>query len=91
MANTSSAKKAIRRESRERVKNLRRHRARRDARKDVEQAIKDGDKKAATSALQQFTKATAKAAKSGGPLHKNTAARLTSRMAKKVDAAFNQQ
>lgn len=88
MANTSSAKKAIRQQERKYVQNLRRHRAYRDARKQVEKAVAAGDEKAAVSGLSTFNKALGKAAKSNGPLHKNTAARYMSRLAQKVAAAF---
>lgn len=91
MANLQHAKKKNRSDKAKTVKNLRKHRAYRAARKEVETAIKNEDKKAATTALSKFNKALGKASKKGGPLHKNTAARYMSRQAKKVDAAFNQQ
>jgi small subunit ribosomal protein S20 len=90
MANTSSAKKAIRQQEKKHVQNLRRHRDYRDARKVVEKAITDGDATQATTALSTFNKALGKAAKHNGPLHKNTAARYMSRMAQKVASAFSQ-
>ncbi len=88
MANTSSAKKAIRSQARKQVFNLRKKRTYRDARKDVMDAVTKGDKKAADTALQSFYKAVDKAAKSNGPLHKNTAARYKSRLMKVVNEAF---
>lgn len=89
MANTSSAKKAIRKQKSNFIKNLRRHRAYREARKAVLEAIKAGEKDAANQAMVQFQKAVDKAAKKGGPLHKNTAARYKSRLNQQLVAAFS--
>lgn len=80
MANTASAKKAIRTQARKRAKNLVRIEAYKSARRDVMKAIAAGDEKAASAGLVTFQKAVDKAAKSNGPLHKNTAARYKSRL-----------
>jgi small subunit ribosomal protein S20 len=88
MANTSSAKKAIRKQEKQYVKNLRRKREYRDQRKAVLTAIEADDKAAAQTALSAFNKAIDKAAKHNGPLHKNTAARYKSRLAYKVNQSF---
>lgn len=80
MANTTSAKKAIRRQERQSVKNLARRSDFRSARKTVQKAIAAGDAKAAQAGLPVFYKAVDKAAKKNGPLHKNTAARYKSRL-----------
>lgn len=84
MANTTSAKKAIRQQAKKYVKNLRRHRDYREAKKAVVEAVENKDKTAATEQLSVFFKTVDKAAKSNGPLHKNTAARYKSRLTKMV-------
>jgi small subunit ribosomal protein S20 len=86
MANTSSAKKAIRTQEKRTVKNLRRKRDFRDSKKKVLKAVETGDSKAATGALLEFNKKIDKATKTF--LHKNTAARQKSRLAKQVSAAL---
>ena len=83
MANTSSAKKAIRVSARKTVKNIRRRRAFRDMRKAVQKAVEAGDKELAESLLPKAYKAFDKAAKVG-TIHKNTASRYKSRLTKKV-------
>jgi small subunit ribosomal protein S20 len=80
MANTSSAKKEIRAQAKKRAKNLVRIEAYKSARREVTKAIAAGDTQAATAGLVKFQKAVDKAAKSNGPLHKNTAARYKSRL-----------
>jgi len=78
MANTSSAKKANRVESRRRVFNLRRAKAMKDA-------VKGLEKKASAENLSQAFQAIDKALKRG-IIKKNTAARMKSRLSKKVSA-----
>lgn len=86
MANTSSAKKAIRNQKRKTIRNKRIKTAFRDARKEVLKAAAAGDEKAVAEKMQVFQKAVDKAAKNGGPLHANTAARMKSRLANQVAA-----
>lgn len=83
MANTSSAKKAIRVSARKTVVNLRRKRTVRDARKAVTDAVQSSDKKAAESALPKAYKEIDKATKVG-LIHKNTAANYKSKLAAQV-------
>jgi len=85
MANTSSAKKAIRVAARKTVINLRHRRAYKDARKDVMQAVEAKKKDEATSLLPKAYKEIDKAAKTR-VLHKNTAARYKSNLTQKVNA-----
>ncbi len=85
MANTSSAKKAIRVAARKTVINLRHKRAYKDARKDVMDAVLAKNKKEATTLLSKAFKEIDKAAKSN-IIHKNTAARYKSSLSKKVGA-----
>jgi ribosomal protein S20 len=88
MANTKSAKKAIRRQGRQYVKNLRRNRTYREARKEVLEAVSAGNQKLTNEKLNSFYKAVDKAAKAGGPLHKNTAARYKANLTNRVNTAF---
>ena len=83
MANTSSAKKAERAAKRRRVFNARRKKAMKDAVKNVSRlaAAKDGG--AAEAALPALYKALDKAAKNG-TIKKNTAARMKSRITKRL-------
>lgn len=76
MANTSSAKKAYRVELRRRVFNARRAKAMKDATKKV---LKSADAKDLAGAYQAIDKAAKR-----GIIKKNTAARMKSRMARKV-------
>jgi len=78
MANTSSAKKANRAETRRRVFNLRRSKAMRDATKDV---MKSGDVAKIPETYQAIDKALKR-----GIIKKNTAARMKSRVARRVAA-----
>lgn len=80
MANTSSAKKAIRSSARKTVVNVAHRQAFRNARKLVQKA--KGDKKEA-ELLQSFYKEVDKAAKKGAISH-NAAARYKSRLTKKL-------
>lgn len=85
MANTSSAKKALRVAERRSVINLRHRRALKEARKDVLKAVTAKDKTTAQSLMSKAYKEIDKAAKVG-VIHKNTAARYKSRLAAKVKA-----
>lgn len=76
MANTSSAKKANRAETKRRVFNLRRSKAMRDAVKDLQ---KTGDVAKLPDTYQAIDKALKR-----GIIKKNTAARMKSRIARRV-------
>lgn len=78
MANTSSAKKAARVEARRRVFNLRRAKTMKDTTKEVH---KTGDVKLLPDAYQAIDKAVKR-----GIIKKNTAARMKSRLSRKVAA-----
>lgn len=81
MANTSSAKKAIRSSARKNVINLRVKRSYKEAKKDLEKSITEkGDSK---KLLAVVYKKIDKAAKLN-VIHKNTASRYKSRLAKLV-------
>lgn len=85
MANTKSAKKAARQTVRRTNANKgRRSRARSYARK-VEEAIEAGDKKAAAAALKAAEPVLARTAQKG-LVHRKTASRKVSRLAKRVRA-----
>lgn len=85
MANTRSAKKAVRRNARRTVINTtRRSRVRTFLRK-VEEAIASGDAAAAQAALKAAQPEVMRGAQKG-VLHKNTASRKVSRLAKRVKA-----
>jgi small subunit ribosomal protein S20 len=85
MANTKSAKKAARQTVRRTNANKgRRGRARSYARK-VEEAIEAGDKKAAAAALKEAEPVLARTAQKG-LVHRKTASRKVSRLAKRVSA-----
>ncbi|PZO77227.1 MAG: 30S ribosomal protein S20 [Mesorhizobium amorphae] len=85
MANTSSAKKATRKiERRTEVNKARRSRVRTFVRK-VEEAIASGDQAAAAQALQAAQPELMRAA-TKGVVHRNTASRKVSRLAKRVKA-----
>lgn len=85
MANTSSAKKAIRVSLRKQKVNLNRKRAFKDARKEVKKAIEKKDQKKALQLLPKAYKEIDKAAKTN-VIHKSTAARYKSRLAAKVNS-----
>lgn len=83
MANTSSAKKNVRKMARKtEVNRARRSQVRSTLRK-VEDAITAGDKDAANTALKQAEPAMMRAV-SRGVFHKNTASRKISRLNKRV-------
>lgn len=85
MANTKSAKKAARQTVRRTEANkARRSRARSSARK-VEEAIASGDKAAAAAALKEAEPVLARTAQKG-LVHRKTASRKVSRLAKRVSA-----
>jgi small subunit ribosomal protein S20 len=83
MANTSSAKKAARQTLRRTEVNRARIGRIRTAIKNVEEAIKSGDKKVAAEALRAAQPVIARGAKTG-TVHKNTASRKVSRLAKQI-------
>lgn len=85
MANTSSAKKAVRKiERRAAVNRSRRSQMRTSLRK-VEEALASGDPTAATAALASAAPLMMRAAQKG-IVHKNTASRKVSRLSKRVRA-----
>jgi len=88
MANTSSAKKAERAALRRRVFNARRKKAMKDAVKDISRLIAARSAKEAEAMLSTLYKALDKAAKNG-TIKKNTAARMKSRISKRVRAISN--
>ena len=85
MANTTSAKKAVRKIARRTAINkTRRSRVRTFIRK-VEEAIASGDKQAAENALKDAQPELMRAA-SKGVVHRNMAARKVSRLSQRVKA-----
>ena len=85
MANTKSAKKAARQATRRTVVNkARRTRLRSSVRK-VEEAIASGNKEAAATALKEAEPVIARTAQKG-IVHRNSASRKMSRLAKRVGA-----
>jgi small subunit ribosomal protein S20 len=85
MANTSSAKKATRKiERRAAVNKNRRSRVRTYVRK-VEEALASGDQAAASAAFAAVQPELMRAA-GKGVIHKNTASRKVSRLAKRLKA-----
>ena len=85
MANTPSAKKAVRKIARRTATNkVPRSRMRSFIRR-VEEAIASGDKEAARAALREAQPQIMKAA-SKGIVHKNTASRKVSRLTHRVEA-----
>ena len=85
MANTASAKKAIRKMAhRTEINKSRRSRMRTHIRK-VEEAISAGDKAAAAEALKVAQPEIMRSAQKG-VLHKNTAARKVSRLSNRIKA-----
>lgn len=85
MANTSSAKKNVRKMARKTAVNKARRSSVRTFLRRVEEAITAGDKTAATAALSQAEPALMRAV-SKGVFHKNTASRKISRLNKRVKA-----
>jgi len=85
MANTSSAKKNVRKMARKTAVNKARRSAVRTNLRRVEDAITAGDKAAATEALKAAEPSMMRAV-SRGVFHKNTASRKISRLSKRVKA-----
>jgi small subunit ribosomal protein S20 len=85
MANTSSAKKAVRKIVRRTAVNKSRRSEMRTFVRKVEEAIAVKDAKVAAAALREAEPLVARAAQKG-ILHKNTAARKISRLTKRVKA-----
>lgn len=85
MANTSSAKKAVRVMARKTAINKTRRSSVRTALRGVEDAIASGDAAAAKTALAQAEPALMRAV-GKGLFHKNTGARKVSRLSKRVKA-----
>jgi len=83
MANTSSAKKAIRVTERRSIINLRKRREYKEARKQVMKAVSEKNKDKAISLMPSAQKMIDKATKIK-ILHRNTAARYKSQLAKMV-------
>lgn len=83
MANTSSAKKAIRSQAKKSAKNLRHKQAFRDARKEV---LKNAGSKELNTFVAKFQKEVDKAAKVGA-ISKNAASRYKSRLQTKLNSA----
>ena len=85
MANTSSAKKANRRNARRTAVNKARRTRMRSSWRSVEEAIAAGDAKAAEEALRRAESETMRAV-SKGVVHKNAGSRKVSRLAKRLSA-----
>jgi small subunit ribosomal protein S20 len=85
MANTSSAKKAVRKIARRTAVNKSRRSEMRTFVRKVEEAIASKDATVAAAALREAEPLVARAAQKG-ILHKNTAARKISRLTKRVKA-----
>lgn len=85
MANTKSAKKAARQAVRRTEVNKARTTRARTAVRTVEEAIKTGDKEAASKALRAAAPVLARTAQKG-VLHKKTASRKVSRLSARVKA-----
>jgi small subunit ribosomal protein S20 len=85
MANTSSAKKAVRKIARRTAVNKSRRSEMRTYVRKVEEAIASKDPAVAAAALRDAEPLVARAAQKG-ILHKNTAARKISRLTKRVKA-----
>jgi small subunit ribosomal protein S20 len=83
MANTPSAKKAVRKIARRTSINRSRRSQMRTYMRKVEEAIASGDSVAATAALQAAEPLVMRAAQKG-IIHKNTAARKVSRLTRRV-------
>ena len=85
MANTKSAKKAVRQISRRTAVNKNRRSNMRSYLRKVEEAIASGDKDAAKAALRVAEPVVARTAQLG-ILHRRAASRKVSRLAKRVGA-----
>ena len=85
MANTKSAKKAARQATRRTVVNKARRTRLRSSVRRVEEAIASGNKEAAAAALKEAEPVIARTAQTG-IVHRNSASRKMSRLAKRVSA-----
>ncbi|HEX4768861.1 MAG TPA: 30S ribosomal protein S20 [Lichenihabitans sp.] len=85
MANTSSAKKAVRKLARRTAVNRMRRSAMRTQLRKAEEAIADGDAAAAATVLRATESMVMRSAQKG-IIHKNTASRKVSRLAARVKA-----
>lgn len=85
MANTKSAKKAVRQTERRTVANKARRTRLRSAARSVEEAIAAGDRDAAQAALRAAQPVIARTGQIG-IIHRKTAARKVSRLAKRIAA-----
>lgn len=85
MANTTSAKKAVRKMERRTLVNKARRTNMRSTVRKVEEAIASGEQQVAQDALKEAQPKIVRAANKG-LLHKNTASRKVSRLAKRVKA-----
>lgn len=85
MANTSSAKKAERAAKRRRIFNERRKKAMKDVVKNIAKLISAKQSKEAEAKLPALYKALDKAAK-GGTIKKSAAARMKSRISRRIRA-----
>jgi small subunit ribosomal protein S20 len=85
MANTSSAKKCVRKMARKTDVNKARRSSVRSTLRKVEEAIDAGDQKAAKEALSAAEPALMRAVNKG-VYHKNTGARKISRLSKRIKA-----
>ncbi len=85
MANTPSAKKAIRKISRKTAINKNRRTRMRSQIRKVEEAIASGDAEAASKALAEAQPEIMRSAQKG-IVHKNTASRKVSRLSRRVKA-----
>ena len=85
MANTSSAKKAVRKLARRTAVNRMRRSAMRTQLRKAEEAIAEGDAAAAATVLRATESMVMRSAQKG-IIHKNTASRKVSRLAARVKA-----
>ncbi len=85
MANTKSAKKAVRQITRRTADNKARRSHMRTSVRKVEEAIATGNKEAAQAALKEAEPVMARTAQKG-VLHRRAASRKVSRLAKRVGA-----
>ena len=85
MANTRSARKAVRKIARRTLVNRSRRSQMRTYMRKVEEALASGDQSAATAALGEAAPLMMRAAQKG-IIHKNTASRKVSRLTKRVRA-----
>ena len=85
MANTPSARKAVRKIARRTLVNRSRRSQMRTYLRKVEEALASGDQAAASSALGEAAPLLMRAAQKG-IVHKNTASRKVSRLTKRVKA-----